>query len=157
MPSVGQQFADWTDMSSPSGGGLMNLAGAYLADKAGLIDLKNPGQKKQFEQGGLRGMLTNKIANAVLPPVQQPPSLSSVSPDNIDIGGGYNMASAGAVPPPAMPNSDVVVGGANPQGQVEGAALPPAQKAAPEKMSSADDWQDIDSHLPQFLSLIGMA
>lgn len=153
MASVGQQFADWTDMSpSQAGSGLSSLAAAYLANKAGLIDLQNPGQRRAFDAGGMQGIVKNKIANAILPPVQQPPSIASLAPDNIDIGGGFNPAAGQGVAPPAAAQQAAPVAAAIP-----GAAVPGAETAATTMAGDVGGEMAIEEGLPSFLALFGMA
>lgn len=60
--SIGLDPNDWQKFGSDSGGGLGSVLGAYLANKAGLIDLKDPAQQAQLAKTGLMGtMLGNQL------------------------------------------------------------------------------------------------
>jgi hypothetical protein len=125
----GQQFADWTSIQSGGGPGIMGLGAAYLADKAGLIDLKNPGQRKAFEQGGLKGVAANQLINKL-----------------------------SAVPPPLLGGQGAATGADMDAAYAPEGMEPPVQgSAAPTGMEDQYASEDIDSHLPQFLSLFRMA
>ena len=69
--SLGAQQADWNQYGSGSSGGLGSVLGAYLADKAGLIDLKDQTQQSALQKGGLMGtILNNQFSPAgSVPPV----------------------------------------------------------------------------------------
>lgn len=109
------------------GGGLLGLGAAYLADKAGLIDMSNPGQRKAFEQGGLKGVVGHQLFNK-------------------------------PVPPPILGGQGAATGADMDQAFAPAGMEPPVQgSAAPPDMTNQHAYEDIDSHLPQFLSLFGMA
>jgi len=60
--STGVDPNDWQKFGSDSGGGVGSVLGAYLANKAGLIDLKDPAQQTQLAKTGLMGtMLGNQL------------------------------------------------------------------------------------------------
>ena len=114
--------------------------------------LKNPGQKRAFEQGGLSGVLKDKIYNAIVPPEIPKPSLASLSPDNIDIGGGFNPAAGQGVAPPVAAQQAAPVAAA-----VPGAAVPGAEMGAATMAGDAAGEMAIEEGLPSFLALFGMA
>lgn len=125
----GQQFADWSSIQGGGGSGALGLGAAYLADKAGLIDLKNPGQRKAFEQGGLKGVVSHQLLNKAVP-----------------------------VPPPILGGQGAATGADMDAAYAPEGMEPPVQgSAAPPDMTNQHAYEDIDSHLPQFLSLFGMA
>jgi hypothetical protein len=111
------------------GNGLLGLGAAYLADKAGLIDLKNAGQRKAFEQGGFKGVAAHQLLNKMAP-----------------------------VPPPILGGQGAATGADMDAAYAPEGMEPPVQgSAAPTDMEDQYASEDIDSHLPQFLSLFGMA
>jgi hypothetical protein len=58
----GLQFQDWNSMSSGGGGGLGSLAALFLADKMGLVDLKDKTQQDDIQKHGLMGgLFKNKM------------------------------------------------------------------------------------------------
>jgi hypothetical protein len=64
----GMQFQDWNSIAGGGGGGLGNVAALFLADKMGLVDLKNKSQQEDIQKHGmLGGLLKNKFTG------QQPP------------------------------------------------------------------------------------
>jgi hypothetical protein len=65
------------------------VLGAFLADKAGLIDLTDPTQKAAFDKGGLKGMFNQGLSNQLglptpagsAPPPQFKPGDYNVNPN----------------------------------------------------------------------------
>ena len=58
----GLQFQDWNSMSTGGGGGLGSLAALFLADKMGLVDLKDKTQQEDIQKHGLMGgLFKNKM------------------------------------------------------------------------------------------------
>jgi hypothetical protein len=116
--SYGQQQADWNQYGSGSSGGLGAVLGAYLADKAGLIDLKDQAQKDSLQKTGLMGtMLNNQLSPA-----------GSVPPVPTDMTG-FQQKSTGVAYPMQMvaPPMDIN----NPQFGVPSAVSPQAARDTP--------------------------
>lgn len=109
-----------------SGGGLGAVAAAYLAHKAGLIDLNNKDQMASIQKNGVLGHVAMKaLDGAVKPPV--------------------------SVNAPVVP---VTVGGPMNQELPQGTPLPPMSSAeSPDIVNSGIDHELIDSSLPNFAAL----
>jgi hypothetical protein len=83
--------------------GLGPILGAFLADKAGLIDLNDPTQKQAFDKGGLKGLLGQNLGNQLslpMPAGSVPPPTSQFTPGNYDVNPNYSIAPV--TPPQAM-------------------------------------------------------
>lgn len=115
--------------SAGEGGGLGTVAGLYLAQKAGLIDLNNKEQMNSIQKNGVLGHVAmNALNGAVKPPAS---ANSPVSP--VTVGGPMNQEMPQGVPLPPMSSAE----------GVEGADM----------ISSGLDHELIDSSLPNFAAL----
>ena len=110
--STGVDPNDWQKFGSDSGGGVGSVLGAYLANKAGLIDLKDPAQQAQLAKTGLMGtMLGNQLGTT--------PS-GSVPAPTIGAGGFGLQANPSIAPmslavnPQAARDAPIQQGGGNP-------------------------------------------
>lgn len=125
--------------SSSGGNGLGQIAGLYLADKLGFIDLNNKHDLESIKKHGLLGgMAVNKLSGAV-PPKQLAPVSDAVAKPVDQI--------QGAVPP-----AQVEVGGPMNQQLPQGQPLPPMQMENAE-MPTQESFNDLDSDIGNFASL----
>jgi hypothetical protein len=121
----GMEFQSWTSVPG-GGGGLGTVAAAYLAHKAGLIDLNNKEQMDSIQKNGFLGHTAMKaLEGAAKPPV------------NVN-----------------APVAPVTVGGPMNQEMPKGTPLPPISDAAGgDVATSMLDHELIDSSLPNFAAL----
>jgi len=87
MESLGAQRADWNQYGSGSSGGLGAVLGAYIADKTGLIDLKDQAQQANFQKNGL---MSTMIGNQFAPAGSVPPTPTDMTGfQQKSVGGAY--------------------------------------------------------------------
>jgi hypothetical protein len=128
MASVGQEFASW--QSIPGGNGsLGSLAAAYLAHKAGLIDLNDKSQMESIQKNGIGYTLASKALDKAVAPPQA------------------NQAVQAPVPAPAAPPAPA-----------QQDAVPPVQGSSngygpSENLAEAEPL--IDDSLPAFAAMMG--
>ena len=138
--NTGADAANWQQYGGSGSGGLGSVLGAYLANQAGLIDLKDQTQQSNLQKNGLLStMLGNQFApKDSVPPVptdmtgfQQKSTggaypLQMVAPPDQLGSGTYTPPAAGtytpaaAVNPPAARDTPVSQTGGNPQAQPTG-------------------------------------
>ena len=130
--NTGADSANWQQYGGNSSGGLGSVLGAYLANQAGLIDLKDQSQQSSLQKNGLMNtMFNNQLApQDSVPPVptdmtgfQQkstgnPYPLQMVAPPN-QLGSGTYTPTEG-VNPQAARDTSVSQTGGNPQSQPTG-------------------------------------
>jgi hypothetical protein len=108
----GLQFQDWNSMSTGGGGGLGSLAALFLADKMGLVDLKDKTQQEDIQKHGLMGGLFKNKMMGQKPEGSAPaPTSGAMAPiapmgnDQLQQAMSMETAPAAPVPPtaPQMP------------------------------------------------------
>lgn len=143
--------------SAGEGGGLGTVAAAYLAHKAGLIDLNNKEQAGSIQKNGLFGHVAmNALNGAVKPPAK---TLAPVVPNSaVTVGGPMNQSMPQGVPIAPL-DSGVDIGGpmnqqlpqGTPLGPIEPDVFTPRQNTGT-AMSDVDP-ELIDSSLSNFAAL----
>lgn len=125
----GQEFRSWTSVPG-GGGGLGTVAAAYLAHKAGLIDLNDKKQMDSLQKHGVLGHAAIKSLEGAA----KPPSKSNA---------------------PVIPKSDVTVGGPMNQELPQGVPLDPLSASeGGDFATSMLDHELIDSSLANFAALL---
>jgi hypothetical protein len=110
----GLQFQDWNSMSSGGGGGLGSLAALFLADKMGIVDLKDKTQQEDIQKHGLMGglfknkMMGQKPEGSAPAPTSAPGAMAPIAPmgnDQLQQAMSMDAGPAAPVPPtaPQMP------------------------------------------------------
>ena len=102
MANYGASYEDWRQYGDKEGGGGLGATiGAYLADKAGLIDLSDPTQQKNALTGGLQKTIVGNFFNKQVPGAAVPKSTA-------DYGSGANYALQPVAPPNSLASRDVL-------------------------------------------------
>jgi hypothetical protein len=94
----GQEFASWTAVPG-GGGGLGTVAAAYLAHKAGLIDLNNKDQMSSVQKNGILGHMAMKALDGAV----KPPAAVNAPVAPVTVGGPMNQELPQGVPLESMP------------------------------------------------------
>ena len=132
MASVGQEFANW--QSIPGGNSALgSFAAAYLAHKAGLLDLNDPSQMDSVQKNGVGSTLASKLLLGSVPPKQTAPVAPSGQLQQPDM--------TGFQPGPDIQNAAPPVQGSFNQMQT------------PDVMAAAEP--TIDDSLPAFAAMMG--
>jgi hypothetical protein len=128
----GLEYANWNSLPG-GGGGLGNVAAAYLAHKAGLIDLNNKSQTDSIQKNGIfEHMAMNAVKDAIKPPPV-----------------------ANAPVAPVAPAAPVEVGAPMTQELPQGVPLEPLSAIeVPDIAAAALDTELIDSSLLNFAALL---
>ena len=132
MASVGQDFANW--QSIPGGNSsLGSFAAAYLAHKAGLLNLNDPSQMESIQKNGVGSTLASKLLIGSAPPKQVAPVAPSGQLQQPDMTG-------------FQPGSDIQNAAPPVQGSMNNMGV---------DETMADNAISIDDTLPAFVSMIG--
>lgn len=140
------------------GGALGAVAGLYLADKMGLIDLKNMSEKDK------EGLKKNGVLNTIAMDKLKAPVGSAPAPQEIQavppvVGAAMPQSNVTGAALPPMEASDVIVGGPMNLGLPVGTPLKPMPRIKPKprvyEETSFLDPEHIDSSIANFATLYG--
>jgi hypothetical protein len=119
------------------------VLGAFLANKAGLIDLDDPTQKQVFDKSGLKGLIGQNVGNQLglpMPAGSAPPP--QFTPGNYDVKPDYSIAPV--APPQGMNTFANPVAPVNPQAQRD---IPvPQPQNAPQQKLSGMEYKDVQGY-----------
>jgi len=122
---------------------LGQVFGAFLANKAGLIDLDDPTQKQVFDKNGLKGLIGQNVGNQLglpMPAGSAPPP--QFTPSNYDVKPDYSIAPV--APPQSMNTFANPVAPVNPQAQRD---IPvPQPQNAPQQKLSGMEYKDVQGY-----------